>query len=165
MPEKINLKVLVINARVGVGVFDEPITKIDWDNLKSYSSVEEHAICVKSDMDANQLKGYVRDCGWISSQQTAYKNSKLYFAECFGKEAIEIASGSEDDSKSLTELGARDGSLLFVAVAQEERPRRYYGYGGMRCLYGCPMSEEVMDAVAAEGYKPEVDSEFTHEPI
>ena len=114
-------------------------------------------IQIPTDINEIELKALLRDLGYISSYGQAYRTTKVYLL-------------SDDDTKpgkeiclpkyrSITELGIKEGSKLYIIPGEEPLPRVEYrtvysNFGGFgRALYGCPMAQSVADAINdAEGY-------------
>lgn len=115
-------------------------------------------IKIPTDIDEIELKGLLRDLGYISSYGQAYRTTKVYLLSDDGtKTEKEICL---PEYRSITELGIKEGSKLYIIPGKEPLPMVEYrpvvyrnsnGFG--RALYGCPMAQSVEDAInAAEGY-------------
>ena len=116
-------------------------------------------IQIPTDINEIELKGLLRDLGYISSYGQAYRTTKVYLLSDDGtKPEKEICLPKY---RSITELGIKEGSKLYIIPGEEPltrvveyRPVVYRNSGGFgRALYGCPMAQSVEDAInAAEGY-------------
>lgn len=109
-------------------------------------------IKIPTDIDEIELKGLLRDLGYISSYGQAYRTTKVYLLSDDGtKTEKEICL---PEYRSITELGIKEGSELYIIPGKEPLPRVEYqpivyrnsgGFG--RALYGCPMAQSVADAI------------------
>lgn len=117
-------------------------------------------IKIPTDIDEIKLKGLLRDLGYIPFHSQAYRTTKVYLLSDDGtKTKKEICL---PEYRSITELGIKEGSKLYIIPGEEPLPRvvEYRptvvrrGFGGFgRALYGCPMAQSVEDAINdAEGY-------------
>lgn len=117
-------------------------------------------IKIPTDIDEIELKGLLRDLGYISSYGQAYRTTKVYILSDDGTGAKEEICLPE--YRSITELGIKEGSQLYILPGEEPLPRVEYrtvyrNFGGLgRALYGCPMAQSVADAINdAESYSDE----------
>lgn len=145
--ETININVLVIQGVYYDGI--SPITKEKFDTPSN--GYRTYCIPIAKDMDEYQLKGYFRDRGFISSSLEAYNESRIYFAKEFEQEFIQLAESNSSVARTLVDLEASEDSVIAI-MAEEER--RSYSYGddwsSMRCLYGCPMSNDVKSEISSD---------------
>ena len=117
-------------------------------------------IKIPTDIDEIKLKALLRDLGYISSYGQAYRTTKVYLLSDDGTKMKEEICLPE--YRSITELGIKEGSKLYIIPGEEPLPRvvEYRptvvrkGFGGFgRALYGCPMAQSVEDSINdAEGY-------------
>lgn len=114
-------------------------------------------VSIPKDIDEVELKGRLRDMGYISSQMRPYQTTKVFLVNDRENTKVEICT---NDARSLEEVGVVEKSLILITPGvPEERmvvERHYHGWENMKCLYGCPMSSKVeKDISEAEGYSLE----------
>ena len=114
---------------------------------------------IPTDINEISLKGYLRDAGFISSNQRSYATTRVYFRANKETEKEEICINK---CRSISDLGITDGSIIIIEPGEPETQyKSYRNPGSRRCLYGCPMARSVEDAInSAEGYN-ESDSKIT----
>lgn len=115
-------------------------------------------IQIPTDIDEIELKGLLRDLGYISSYSQAYRTTRVYILPDYDTTTKKEICLPE--YRSITELGIKEGSKLYIIPGKEPLPiveyrpvvyRNSNGFG--RALYGCPMAQSVEDAINdAEGY-------------
>lgn len=133
-------------------------------NVKVHLRTNVDSVKIPTDIDEIQLKALLRDLGYISSYMEAYLTTSVYILSDDGtRREKEICL---PEYRSITELGIKEGSRLYIIPGKEPLPRVEYrtvyenssgfGYGGGRVLYGCPMAQSVADAINnAEVYSDE----------
>lgn len=114
-------------------------------------------VSIPKDIDEVELKGRLRDMGYISSQMEPYQTTKVFLVNDRENTKVEICT---NDARSLEETGVVEKSLILITPGvPEERmvvERHYHDWGNMKCLYGCPMSSKVEKEISeAESYKLE----------
>lgn len=114
-------------------------------------------IKIPTDIDEIELKALLRDLGYISSYGQAYRTTRVYILSDNGTKEICLPK-----YRSITELGIKEGSQLYILPGEEPLPKVEYrtvysNFGGFgRTLYGCPMAQSVADAINdAESYSDE----------
>ena len=112
--ETIGINVLTIN---GTNLEPKQVSKEKYENFIGGKKCFLH---FPENMEEFQLKGYLRDRGYIPSQYEAYNESRLFFAEAFEEEFIEIATQDILYGRTLKELNANEDSILVVLAAYEK---------------------------------------------
>lgn len=110
-----------------------------------------YGIKIPTDIDEIELKALLRDLGHIPSYGQAYRTTKVYLLSDDGtKTRKEICL---PEYRSITELGIKEGSKLYIIPGEEPLPRvveyrpTFVPRGFGRALYGCPMAQSVEDAI------------------
>lgn len=141
--------------------------------MQIYVSIDgrqETAVSIPTDIkDEVELKVQLKNLGYISSYSESYRTTRVYLILEGGNKQI-----CTDQYRTLEELNIGDGShILIKRGAPEPRPiyryqpvynsyPRYYGGGGGKALYGCPMAQSVSDAISeAEQYSDDDSSVST----
>lgn len=131
-----------IGVYVGIGEDLSRITKVQLINIPK-------------DIDEVELKGRLRDMGFISAQMKSYQTTKVFLFDEKENTKTEICT---NESRSLDEIGVKEKSLILIKPGiPEERiieRRIERSWSNMKCLYGCPMSSKVEEQICeAENYK------------
>lgn len=137
------------------------------ENVKVYvgigKSLEERLsvqlVTIPKDIDEVELKGRLRDMGFIPSQMRSYQTTKVFLINEKENTKTEICT---NESRMLDELGVTEKSLILITpgIPEERIIERHIeeksDWSSMKCLYGCPMSSEVEAQISeAESYKLE----------
>ena len=115
--------------------------------LVTNNRLKYHRIAIPADIDEVQLKGYLRDLGYIPSNMDSYRTTKVYLEDGTDNSLKEICT---DEYSSLEDLGIVEGSRIFIKKGNPEPKETRVIYrrerGSMRCLYGCPTAQSVEKA-------------------
>ncbi len=113
-------------------------------------------VSIPKDIDEVELKGRLRDMGYISSQMRPYQTTKVFLLDDRENTKIEICT---NEARSLEEIGVVEKSIILITPGTPEEKvieRQYHSWGSMKCLYGCPMSSKVEKEISeAERYNLE----------
>ena len=123
---------------------------------------------IPADMNDVELKGYLRDLGFISSYRRSYLTTKVYLVGKDGEEDKEICMG---EGSSLEELGITEGRTISIEPGEPEPVEEDFNdcWAPRRYLYGCPMAHSVKeaanqaekyskrDSIVENGFIPKID--------